>query len=116
MVEDCAFSHKIDYVTIFKEILNLEGHQNCITGARVTAISLNGWILPSAVEGLLSTGPTPSSFLNLLVMVGRKFKLPTLNPSGERAFKFFWRESKNEHESDFQNSIGYSRSVKPDQL
>ena len=25
MVEDGAFSHKIDYVTIFKEILNLEG-------------------------------------------------------------------------------------------
>ena len=48
------------------EILNLEGHLNCITGSRVTAILLNGWILPiggaSAVEGLLLTGPTPSSF------------------------------------------------------
>ena len=41
----------------FFEILNLEGHLNCITGLRVTA---NGWILPiggaSAVEGLRSTG------------------------------------------------------------
>ena len=50
----------------FLEILNLEGHLNCITGSRITAILLNGWILPSggasAVEGLLSTGPTPSSF------------------------------------------------------
>ena len=50
----------------FLEILNLEGHLNCITGSRVTAIFLNGWILPiggaSAVEGLLSTGPTLSSF------------------------------------------------------
>ena len=48
------------------EILNLEGHQNCITGSRVTVILLNGWILPiggtSAVEGVLSTGPTTSSF------------------------------------------------------
>ena len=65
MVEDGAFSHKIDYVTIFLEILNLEGHQNRNTGSRVTAILLNVWILPiggaSAVEGLLSTGPTPSS-------------------------------------------------------
>ena len=56
MVEDCAFSHKIDYVTIFKEILNLEGHPNRITGLKVTAILLNGWILPiggaSAVKGL----------------------------------------------------------------
>ena len=32
MVEDGAFSHKIDYVTIVKEILNLEGHSNRITG------------------------------------------------------------------------------------
>ena len=50
----------------FKEILNLEGHLNCITGSRVTSILMNGWFLPiggsSAVEGLLSTGPTLSSF------------------------------------------------------
>ena len=46
MVGNGAFSHKIDYVTFFKEILNLEGHQNCITGSRVTAILLNGWTLP----------------------------------------------------------------------
>ena len=55
MVEDGTFRHKIDY---FK-ILNLEGHPNCITGSTVTAILLNGWILPiggaSAVEGLQST-------------------------------------------------------------
>ena len=41
-------------------------HYNGITGVRVMAILLNGWSLPiggaSAVEGLLSTGPTPSSF------------------------------------------------------
>ena len=56
MVEDCAFSHTIDYVIIFKEILNLEGHPNCITGLKVTAIFLNEWILPiggaSVVKGL----------------------------------------------------------------
>ena len=45
MVEDGAFSKTIDNVTIFKEILNLEGHTNCITGSRVAAILLNGWIL-----------------------------------------------------------------------
>ena len=44
MVGNGAFSHKIDYITIFKEILNLQGHQNRITGSRVTAILLNGWI------------------------------------------------------------------------
>ena len=72
MVGDGAFSHKIDYVVILLEILNHEGHLNRIIGARVTAILLNGWILPigvaSAVEGLLSTGLTP--------------KL--------KSFKFFW--------------------------
>ena len=65
MVEDGAFSHKIDYDTILLAILNLEVHQHRITGSRVTAILMNGWILPiggaSAVEGLRSTGPTPSS-------------------------------------------------------
>ena len=56
MVGDGAFSHKIQYVAIFSETPNLEGHRNCIAGSRVTAILLNGWILPiggaSAVEGL----------------------------------------------------------------
>ena len=64
MVEDGAFSRKIDYVAIFWEILNLEGHQNRTNGSRVTSIFLNGLMLPiggaSAKEGLLSTGPTPS--------------------------------------------------------
>ena len=40
MVEDGAFSHKMHYVAIFEEILNLEGHPNCITGSRITAILL----------------------------------------------------------------------------
>ena len=30
-VKDGAFSHKVDYVTIFQEILNLEVHPNRIT-------------------------------------------------------------------------------------
>ena len=29
MVED---GHKINYVTFFEEIINLEGHQNCVSG------------------------------------------------------------------------------------
>ena len=48
MVEDGAFSHKIDYDTIFKEILNLKGHPCGITGSKVTVILLNEWILPIA--------------------------------------------------------------------
>ena len=40
-----AFSHKLDYVIIFKEILNPEVHPNRITGSKVTAILLIGWIL-----------------------------------------------------------------------
>ena len=62
MVEDGAFSNKIDYVAIDLEILNFEGHHihNRITGSRVTAILLNGWILSidgaSAVEGLQNWG------------------------------------------------------------
>ena len=32
-------------------MLNLEGHQKCITGSRVTAILLNGWIFPNGQSG-----------------------------------------------------------------
>ena len=54
MVEDGTFSHTI--VTMFKEILYHEGHLNRITGSKVTAILLNGWILriggAPAVKGM----------------------------------------------------------------
>ena len=52
MVEDGAFIHKIDHVAIFKEILNLKEHPNRITGSKVTAILLNGFILPFALVEL----------------------------------------------------------------
>ena len=44
-VADGAFSHKIDYITILKEILNYKGHQNRNNDSKVTEILLNGWIL-----------------------------------------------------------------------
>ena len=50
------FQFKIDYVIVIKNFLNPEGHQNPITGSKVTAILLKGRILPiggaSAGEGL----------------------------------------------------------------
>ena len=46
MVEDGAFSHKIDYFAFFGEILNLERYPNYTPGSRVTAILLNWLILP----------------------------------------------------------------------
>ena len=46
MVQDGAFSHENNYVTICWEILYLEGHSNRITGSKCTSILLNGWILP----------------------------------------------------------------------
>ena len=51
---------EIDYVIVIKTFLNHEGHQNCISGLKVKAILLKGWILPiggaSSVEGLRSMG------------------------------------------------------------
>ena len=35
----------------FFEILNLKGHQNCITSSRVTAILLDRWIFPFGQGG-----------------------------------------------------------------
>ena len=55
-VRDSTSSYKIDYVIVIKNFLNPEGHQNPISGSKVTAILLKGWILPiggaSAGEGL----------------------------------------------------------------
>ena len=51
LVEDGAFSHKIDYGTIYLETQHLKGHQNCITGSRVTAILLNELIYPMGQSG-----------------------------------------------------------------
>ena len=55
-VGDRSYSYKIDYVIVIKNFLNSEGHQNPISGSKVTAILLKGWILPigeaSAGEGL----------------------------------------------------------------
>ena len=41
-VGDRASSYKIDYVIVVKTFLNPEGHQNCITGSKVTAVLLKG--------------------------------------------------------------------------
>ena len=44
-----------DYLILSKEIPNLKGLPNCITGSKVMAIFLDEWILPiggaSVVEG-----------------------------------------------------------------
>ena len=42
MVKDGTFSYKLDDDELFKEILILEGHQNCFSGSKVTAILVNG--------------------------------------------------------------------------
>ena len=45
-VRDSSWSYKIDYVIVMKNILNPKGHQNRISGSKVTNILLKGWILP----------------------------------------------------------------------
>ena len=67
-------SYKIDYVIVIKNYLNPEGHQNPISGSKVTAILLKGWILPiggaSAGEGL------PCSLRSRLVYNRLRYFLP----------------------------------------
>ena len=46
IVGDGAFSHNIYNIKTRQQILNNKGHPNCITGSRVTAILLNGWLSP----------------------------------------------------------------------
>ena len=42
MVEDGALSRNKNYVQIFQENLNLEGHLNRFVGSKVTAILVKG--------------------------------------------------------------------------
>ena len=55
-VRDSTSSYKVDYVIVIKNFLNPEGHQNPISGSKITAMLLKGWILPiggvSSGEGL----------------------------------------------------------------
>ena len=39
-------TYKIDYVMVIKNSLNPKGHQNPISGSKVTAVLLKGYILP----------------------------------------------------------------------
>ena len=45
-VKDSTYSYKIGYVIVIKNFQNPKGLQNCISGSKVTAILLKGWILP----------------------------------------------------------------------
>ena len=78
MVGDGASSHKIDYVRKFCEILNLEGHHNPISGSKVTAILLKGWILP--IGGVALGRVCACSLRSRLVFIDAQFvertKLP----------------------------------------
>ena len=67
MVEDGAFSHKIDYFTFIQEILNLKGHHNRIIGFKVTAILQNGWVLP--MGGVASGRVCACSLCSRLVFI-----------------------------------------------
>ena len=45
-----SFSYKINHVIVIKNFLNPEGHKNPISGSKVPAILLKGWILPICIE------------------------------------------------------------------
>ena len=61
---------------MIKNLLNPKEHQNIISGSKVTAILLRGWILPicgfSAGEGL-RLQPTQQAFYYLLRIIKRKY-------------------------------------------
>ena len=44
-VRDSSLSYRMDYVIVMKSFQNAEGHQNCISGLKVTVILLKGLIL-----------------------------------------------------------------------
>ena len=77
-IADGALSHKIDYLTIFNEILNPEEHPNCITGSKVTAILVNWWILPiggASLGRVCACSDDKTSTTNFLVPFGPIIKI-----------------------------------------
>ena len=75
-VRDSSSNYKIEYVKVIKKFLNPKEHQSPISGSKVTAILLRGWILSiggaPAVEGLRSTG-----LPRLVLIVFSKIYRPT---------------------------------------
>ena len=91
-VADVAFSHKIDYVTIFKEILNPEGHPNGISGSKVTAILLNGGFFPLVElhrEGSAPAACAAGLFLHVLV-ISVFFLIAVLNKNMTKYTCILW--------------------------
>ena len=70
MVKNGASSQKTNNFDIFSEILYLEGHQSCWIGSKVTAILLNGWILPP--RGASSGRVCADSLRSRLVLLGKR--------------------------------------------
>ena len=68
MVRDRCSSYEIDYVRGIKKFLNSEGHQNPISGSKVTAILLKGWVLLRSVPAACAAG------LFHIGLVKKKFK------------------------------------------
>ena len=71
MVINVPISNEIDFVSIFKEILNFEGHLNRFIGSKVTANWVNGGILPSG--GVASERVCACSLRIRLVLSGCKY-------------------------------------------
>ena len=69
MVEDGAFTHKIDYVPIFKENLSLEGHLNRFIGSTVTAVFVKGGFYLGLV--LHQEGSGPSAYAAGMFWLGK---------------------------------------------
>ena len=57
MANNGVSSHNTNYIDIFSDILNTEGHQNHCIGFKFTAILLNGWILPTGRATFIGKDP-----------------------------------------------------------
>ena len=87
-VRDSTSSYKIDYVIVIKNSRNPKGHQNPISGSKVTAILLKQWILPiggregsapAACAAGLFLSPVPQSLIKVkAIWTMSKLKLLSL--------------------------------------
>ena len=97
-VADGAFSHKIDYIIIFKEILNPEGHPNRITGYGNVAewVDFSHW-LSFIRKGLLLLPAQQACFVSVLLSTHiERFSVSLMSGFGIGSLKnypvltFYW--------------------------
>ena len=103
LVGDSTLSYKIDYAIVIKNFLNPKGHQNPISGSKVTAILLRAYILP--IGGASSGRVCACSLRSRLVYHMTQFEIKCRSGGHSVTKRFFFYCLANIFVKDFNYII-----------